>query len=57
MIGANDPKCTQDVCRRYFKREERMKKKFMTKKFMYLRDMKRYEKNDSSYRFDEKKSL
>ena len=31
------------------------KKKFMTKKFMYLRDMKRYEKNDSSYRFDEKK--
>ena len=44
MIGANDPKCTQDVCRRYFKREERMKKKFMTKKFMYLRDMKRYEK-------------
>ena len=29
----------------------------MTKKFMYLRDMKRYEKNDSSYRFDEKKFM
>ena len=39
------------------KRGEDEKKKFMTKKFMYLRDMKRYEKNDSSYRFDEKKSL